>query len=54
MDALCKCMFIIIKTIVLLEHEDYTFSKRFSKYLFMSIRHMKKKYQVSITSLSLH
>ncbi len=45
MDALCKCMFIIIETIVNLEHEDKTFFKgnrSFSKNLFMSIRLMKK------------
>ncbi len=43
MDALCKCMFIIIETIVNIELEDYTCFKGnicFSKNLFMSIRHM--------------
>ncbi len=57
MDALCKCMFIIIETIVNIEHEDYTCFKGqrcFSKNLFMSIRLMQKKHQVPITSLSLH
>ncbi len=57
MDALCKCMFIIIETIVNIEHEDLTCFKGhrcFSKKLFMSIRHMKKKYKVPNTSLSLH
>ncbi len=44
MDALCKCMFIIIETIVNIEHEDYTCFKGnrcFLKNLLMSIRHMK-------------
>ncbi len=58
MDALCKCMFIIIETIVNIEHEDYTFFKGhryFSKNVFMSITQEKKKiFQVHITSLSLH
>ncbi len=51
MDALCKCIFIIIETIVNIEHEDLTcfkgnrcFSKNFEK----------KIHQVSIPSLSLH
>ncbi len=46
MDALCKCMFIIIETILNIEHEDLTRFKGhrcFSKNLFMSIRHMKKE-----------
>ncbi len=50
MDALCKCMFIIIETIVNIEHEDLTCFKGhrcFSKKLFMSIRHVKKKIQGS-------
>ncbi len=45
MVALCKCMFIIIETIVNVEHEDLTCFKGhrcFSKNLFMSIRRMKK------------
>ncbi len=40
MDALCKCMFIIIETIVNIELEDKTLFKGhrcFSKNLFMSI-----------------
>ncbi len=46
MDALCKCMFIVIETIVNTEHEDKTCIKShqcFSKNLFISIRHMKKE-----------
>ncbi len=46
MDALCKCMFIIIETILNIEHEDLTCFKGrrcFSKNLFRSIRHMKKE-----------
>ncbi len=49
MDALCKCMFIIIETILNIEHEDLTCFKGhrcFSKNLFMS-RHMKKEIQGS-------
>ncbi len=48
MDALCKCMFIIIETIVNIELEDKTLFKGhrcFSKNLFMSIWHMKKEIQ---------
>ncbi len=47
MDALCKCMFIIIETSMKTRHVSCTM---LSKTLFMSIRHMKKKYQVPITS----
>ncbi len=58
MDALCKCTFIIIETIVNIEQEETCFKgyRYFSKNLFMSIRRMKKikKCQVPITSLSLH
>ncbi len=46
MDVLCKYMFIIIETIVNIEHEDWICFKDhrcFSKNLFMSIRHMKKE-----------
>ncbi len=47
MDALCKCMFIIIETILNIEHEDLTCFKShrcFFKELLMSInRHMKKE-----------
>ncbi len=51
MDALSKCMFIIIETIVNIEHEDYTYLKGnicFSNNLFMSIRHVKKQIQGSL------
>ncbi len=46
MDALCKCRFIIIETILNIEHEDLTCFKGhicFSKNLFMSNRYMKKE-----------
>ncbi len=47
MDALCKCMFIIIETILNIELEDLTCFKGhrcFFKELLMSInRHMKKE-----------
>ncbi len=49
MDALCKCMFIIIETIVnsmKTRHVSKVIDV-FSKNLFMSIRHMKKKIQGS-------
>ncbi len=45
MDALCKCMFIIIETILNIEHDEHV-SKVihvFQRILFMSIRHMKKE-----------
>ncbi len=50
MDALCKCLFIIIETIVSIEHEDKTFFKGnrcFSKNSFMSTRILKKEIHVS-------
>ncbi len=53
MDALCKCMFIIIETILIIEHEDLTCFKDhicFSK----NLKNIKNKCQVLITSLSLH
>ncbi len=45
MDALCKCMFIIIETILNIEHDEHV-SKVihvFQRIFFMSIRHMKKE-----------
>ncbi len=45
MDALWKCMFIIIEIILNIEHEHLTSFKGhrcFLKNLLMSIRHMKK------------
>ncbi len=50
MDALCKCMFIIIETIVN-SMKIRPVSKVidvFQKNLFMSIRRMKNKYKVPI------
>ncbi len=55
--ALCKCMFIIIETIVNIEHEDYTFFKAnrcFLKNCSCLVDTWKKKYKVPTTSLSLH
>ncbi len=57
MDALCKCIFIIIETILNIEHEDLTCFKdhiRFPKNLFMSIRNMKNKYQVLNKTVFIH
>ncbi len=48
MDALCKCMFIIIETIVnSMKTRPFKGHRCFSKNLFISIRHMKKEIQGS-------
>ncbi len=54
MDALCKCMFIIIETIVnsMKTRHDSKVVGVFQRNL--SIKQMKKEIQGSITSLSLH
>ncbi len=51
MDALCKCMFIIIETIFNTENEDKTCFKGhrcFSKNLFMSIRLTKNRFSLHL------
>ncbi len=44
MDALCKCIFIIIEIIVNIEHEDYVSKVKdvFQRTCLTYIKHMKK------------